>query len=137
MHPYRDILWGLLASLAGFLIIAFPTTPFSLGGSFLPLGWLYQLLVGGVMVLAGIFTSDVANLSPKLFPKQLYSRSGIPVCIAGLVVVANFDRYEEVLSRFGVWPMYLIGAGIAFCGLVTLVHYLTVFQPSPTSTGLL
>lgn len=133
MQPYKDILWSLVALLCGVMITAFPTAPFYLGDGTLPTGWLYQISLGAGMLLVGIFTQDISRLGAKLLPPKLYSACGVPLLLGGFLVLANFDRYAEVFSKFGIWPMYVIGAWIASAGMISLVHYLTVFEPADSA----
>lgn len=136
MQAYKNLLWSCAAIASGIGILLLSTIPFYGPGS--DLGWMYQLVVGVVMILVGCWSAfEVSDEKTTLIPAKMYEWGGFPLLLAGFLVFFNFNRYNEVFSRFGTWPIYLIGAWMTVVGCMILAHYLTVFEPASPKQSIL
>lgn len=136
MQAYKNLLWSCAAIASGIGILLLSTIPFYGPGN--DLGWVYQLLVGVAMMLVGGWSAlEVSDEDTMLIPAKMYEWSGFPLLLAGFLVFFNFNRYNEIFSRFGTWPIYVTGAWMTAVGAMILVHYLTVFKPATPKESIL
>lgn len=123
---YMKLLWGPVSLLCAAIIIFASEHVLSV----LP-STAYQLLIGGLLIWIGIETGDIAITEkyprPILINQGFYAWSGVLMIFWGFIVFVNLGRYQEIISMWGTWPLFVMGDWLFLNGLLLVIHYLTVY----------
>lgn len=130
MRARAKVLCGAIATASGLAVGFLSTGPFN--ATFfhtVAFGPYYQLLVGALMLVIGFCTGSICFEELSFLAKVVYFLSGAVLFVLGVFVFTNIDRYGFIFSHLGTWPIYVIGALIAFNGAISLGYALAVYTP--------